>query len=98
MMHRCGQCAANFEISSSTLLETGWGRRKWTEQLRDRIGFSQSLDDYERLKCPYCGNIENDERVGVFGVLRARTFVWLVIALWGGFMIYAFLNQTRWRP
>jgi len=94
-MHKCTQCKFDFSINSGTLLETGWGRRSSLEQLRDGISFKQSLFDYDMLRCPSCGNVENDDRIKVFGVLRVKTFLWIVIAFILALLMFAAVEKPR---
>jgi hypothetical protein len=95
MMHKCGRCGEEFRVSRETLLPTGWGRRAWQLQLRDRVSFDKSLDDYSKVRCPICGRIESDGRIKVLGIFRARTFVGLVVGIVFALALYAVIDNLK---
>jgi rubredoxin len=75
--HKCSQCQYEFLLTSRTALRTGWGRS--IASLFVPIG--QQLNDYQKVVCPKCGQIDTDDRVRSYGLFKPRTVIYLVLAI-----------------
>ena len=76
-IHKCTRCGLEFELGRKVYLKTGWGRSI-------AAGFRsphQQLDDYQKVVCPRCGNVEADERILSYGLLKPRTVIYAVLAI-----------------
>jgi hypothetical protein len=65
LVHRCSICGSAFAIASST-----------------RVGLNVTLnEDFQRVKCPVCGNVEVDERILIFGLFQPRVYVYMLLGI-----------------
>lgn len=77
LTHTCSNCGHAFLVSSATRLKSGWG-------MSLRAGLlpaEQQLSDYQKVKCPQCGNIESDDRIKSYGLLNPKTVIYVVLGL-----------------
>lgn len=77
LTHTCSACGRAFLVDRATRLKSGWG-------MSFRAGLlplQRQLSDYQKVKCPHCANIEIDDRIKSFGLLKPRIVVYLVLGL-----------------
>jgi hypothetical protein len=78
MQHICTSCKHNFKVTRQVRLKTALGYQYFPWPI---IKPSQSLDDYQKVKCPKCGQIDINREVKVYGLFQPRTFFFVFIGL-----------------
>lgn len=84
LVHRCSRCGSQFIISLSTRLSSGWGM-----SLRSAFYSAQKqLEDYQKVRCPQCENVETDERIKSFGLFNPKTVIYLILVSIFVFLVF----------
>jgi DNA-directed RNA polymerase subunit RPC12/RpoP len=76
--HICSQCKLTFKITRKVRLRTAFGYQVLPLPV---VSPTRSLADYQKVRCPRCGQVDHDDRLKVFGFFNPRVFVIVCIGL-----------------
>jgi DNA-directed RNA polymerase subunit RPC12/RpoP len=87
--HKCSRCQHEFALTSNVFLKTGWGRS--VASLFKSLG--QQLNDYQKVVCPKCGQVDQDDRIFSYGLFKPHTVIYLVLAIMAVLFIVDFFHK-----